>query len=262
MGDRLQPFNRWWIYIIIILNEGLILQIRNSRYAIKIIQKKKYGVTQVIIKEMKKKLYLIGAGDLGREMESWLELLPNFHQKWEIKGYIDQNPNALQGYPSDYIIVGDPLNFDFSPDDNVLICITDPMSKQQLASKLKDKVKFFSYIAPNAILCKYVTLGNGVVICPNSCISTNVQIGDFVYINSGTQIGHDSIISSFCSIMSHVDLGGHVKLGERVFIGTNATIIPGKTVDKDIIIGTGSIVIKNLKIKGTYFGNPATLVEY
>lgn len=211
---------------------------------------------------MKKNLYLIGAGDLGREMESWLELLPDFHQEWEIKGYIDQNPNALKGFPSDYVVVGNPLNFDFSPDDSVLMCITNPRSKQHLASKLKDKVKFFSYIAPNSILCKYVKLGTGVVICPNSCISTNVQIGDFVYINSGTQIGHDSIISSYCSLMSHVDLGGHVKLGERVYMGTNSTIIPSKTVARDIIIGTGSIVIRNLKKKGTYFGNPAKIVEY
>jgi sugar O-acyltransferase (sialic acid O-acetyltransferase NeuD family) len=214
------------------------------------------------MEKIKNNLYLIGAGDLGREMESWLQLLPNFNQNWEIKGYLDQNPDALDGYPSDFVIIGNPFSFKFASNDYVLLCITDIKSKQYLISKLKDKVKFFSYIAPNAILGKFINLGVGVVICPNSCISTNVEIGDFVFINNGTHIGHDCIIGTYCSLMSHVDLGGHVKLGERVYIGTNATIIPGKTINENITIGSGSIVIQNLKKPGTYFGNPASLVVY
>ena len=60
--------------------------------------------------------------------------------------------------------------------------------------------------------------------------------------------------------MSHVDLGGYVTLKKRVYVGTNATIIPGITIGEDIKIGTGAIVIKNLKESGTYFGNPASLI--
>lgn len=211
---------------------------------------------------MKKSLYLIGAGDLGREMESWLILLPNFHHNWEIKGYLDQNPGALNTYPSEYIIIDDPLMFKFNHNDYVLVCLTKPDQKQNLIEKIKDKVKFFSYIAPNATLGKYVNLGTGIVICPNTCISTNVTIGDFVFINAGTQIGHDCKIGAFSSLMAHVDLGGKVKIGERVFMGTNSTIIPGLTINDDITIGTGSIVIRDLKKPGTYFGNPATFLGF
>jgi len=211
---------------------------------------------------MKKNLYLIGAGDLGREMESWLELLPDFHQEWEIKGYLDKNPAALDGYPTDYSIIGDPLNFDYKPEDHILICITDTKLKQDLVTSLKKKVKFFSYLAPNAILGKSVILGEGTIVCPNTCIMTNSRIGDFVFINAGTQIGHDCIVGRYSSLMAHVDLGGHVDLGERVFMGTNSTIIPSVSVNDDIIIGTGSIIIKNLTKLGTYFGNPAGLVSF
>ncbi len=61
----------------------------------------------------KKKFYLIGAGDFGREMESWLELLPDFSEEWEIQGCLDQNPNALKGFPSDYKVIGHPWNIRF-----------------------------------------------------------------------------------------------------------------------------------------------------
>ncbi|MBN1185660.1 MAG: acetyltransferase [Bacteroidales bacterium] len=210
--------------------------------------------------KIKKRLFLIGAGNLGREMESWLGLIPNFKDSWQIIGYLDQNLNALKGYRSYLKILSTYTNFDFNSNDYAVICITDPRQKQEVSNFLKNKVRFFKYIAPNVVLGKFVKIGEGVVICPNSCITTNVRIGDFVFINAGTQIGHDCKIESYCSLMSHVDLGGHVTLGKRVYVGTNATIIPGITVGDDIKIGTGAIVIKNLKEKGTYFGNPASLI--
>ena len=57
--------------------------------------------------------------------------------------------------------------------------------------------------------------------------------------------------------MASVDLGGNVNIGEEVFIGTKATIVPGKSIASNIIIGAGSLVIRNLKKVGSYFGNPA-----
>jgi hypothetical protein len=32
---------------------------------------------------LKKRIYIIGAGDFGREMESWLEDLPNFKNEYD-----------------------------------------------------------------------------------------------------------------------------------------------------------------------------------
>lgn len=213
------------------------------------------------MRKARKNLYIIGAGDLGRMLEAWLGLLPDFDKNWEIKGYLDQDSNALRNYPSDYAIVGDPLTFKFLPDDYALMCVSNPGSKQKLAEYLEHRVKFFSYVAPNTIMGKYMTIGTGVIICPNTCFVSNTYIGDFVFINTGTNIGHDSIIGAYTSIMSNVDLGGRVKLGERVYIGTNATVIPDKTVVNDIVIGAGSIVIQDLKKPGTYFGNPARFLK-
>ena len=63
--------------------------------------------------------------------------------------------------------------------------------------------------------------------------------------------------------MANVDIGGSVILGEGVFIGTKATIIPKKRIFRGIIIGAGTIVIRNLNKVGTYFGNPAKYIgEY
>jgi sugar O-acyltransferase (sialic acid O-acetyltransferase NeuD family) len=177
-------------------------------------------------------------------------------------GYLDQNPNALRKFPSDYNVVGDPLMFNFDSNDYVLLCLTKPDQKENIVSKIRDRVNFFTFIAPNAILGKFINIGTGGIVCPNACISTNVTIGDYVFVNAGTQIGHDCKIGEFSSLMAHIDLGGRVNIGKKVFMGTNSTIIPGVDVNDNITIGTGSIVIQDLRKPGTYFGNPANLINY
>ena len=45
-------------------------------------------------------------------------------------------------------------------------------------------------------------------------------------------------------------------IGNRVSIGTNATIMPVNICD-DVVIGAGSVVTKDITEPGTYAGNPA-----
>lgn len=214
------------------------------------------------MKENIKRLYLLGAGDVGRDMESWLDLLPDFHRKWKITGFLDLNPDALSGYPSNYKILGDERKINFISGEHVLICVANPGVRQRIVMELNNRVAFFSYIAPNVILGKFTKIGAGVIIFPNCCIMTNTEIGDFAFINVGTNIGHDCKIDTYCSVMSNVDIGGDVTVGKNVYIGANATIIPRITVNDNITIGAGSIVIRDLKKQGTYFGNPAKFISH
>ena len=45
-------------------------------------------------------------------------------------------------------------------------------------------------------------------------------------------------------------------IGNRVSIGTNATILP-VTICDDVVVGAGSVVTKDITEPGTYAGNPA-----
>ena len=50
------------------------------------------------------------------------------------------------------------------------------------------------------------------------------------------------------------------KIGDRVSIGTNATILPVE-ICNDVVIGAGSVVTKNITEPGIYVGNPARLLR-
>jgi sugar O-acyltransferase (sialic acid O-acetyltransferase NeuD family) len=209
---------------------------------------------------LKKRIYIIGAGDFGREMESWLENLPDFKNEYEIKGYLDNDSKSLRNKPTDYEILGTHEEVEFNENDYVVIAISNSKVRKRIAESLANRVNFFTYIAPNATIGKFTKIGCGSIICSNCFISTNTVIGDFVIANAGSNIGHDCIIESYCSLMANVDIGGSVILGEGVYIGTKATIIPKKRIFRNITIVPAPMVIRNLNKEGTYFGNPAKFI--
>jgi acetyltransferase-like isoleucine patch superfamily enzyme len=50
------------------------------------------------------------------------------------------------------------------------------------------------------------------------------------------------------------------QLGNRVSVGTNATILP-VTICDHVVIGAGAVVTKNITVAGIYAGNPARFLR-
>lgn len=207
----------------------------------------------------KKKLFIIGAGGLGREIESWLEYIPENNRDWELEGYLDINNKSLNMYPSDYKVISSEKDYIFKKDSMVLIAISNPKKKEEIYNVIKkmNNIKIMTLIAPSATIGKFCVIGEGSIICPNVIITTNVQIGKAVLVNCGSQIGHDVSIGDFSTINANVDIAGKCMLGTHVLMGSNSVIIPGKKIYNDVTIGAGSVVIRNINRKKTLFGNPA-----
>jgi acetyltransferase-like isoleucine patch superfamily enzyme len=49
-------------------------------------------------------------------------------------------------------------------------------------------------------------------------------------------------------------------IGNRVSIGSNATLLPVNICD-DVVIGAGAVVTKDITEKGVYVGNPARKIK-
>lgn len=205
-----------------------------------------------------KNIIIVGAGGFGRELESYLTNLINDDTNISLKGYLDDNLEALEGKESNLKVLGKIDEYIFSENDTVLIAVASIDIKYDIVERLtKKKVDFFTFVDKSAQIGLGVNIGKGTVVCPNVIIPNNSSIGDFVTININTTVGHDSKIGNYCSIMPAVNIGGETFVGNNVFIGTNANILPRiKIVDK-VFIGIGSIVIKSALESGTYFGNPA-----
>ena len=51
-----------------------------------------------------------------------------------------------------------------------------------------------------------------------------------------------------------------IRIGDNVWIGAGAIILPGVTIGDDAVIGAGAIVTKDIKTGEVVGGNPARLL--
>jgi carbonic anhydrase/acetyltransferase-like protein (isoleucine patch superfamily) len=58
-------------------------------------------------------------------------------------------------------------------------------------------------------------------------------------------------------LSSHVCIAGFSEVGQRSFIGINASVIDYVIVAEDCFIAAGAMVNKNTEINSIYMGNPA-----
>ena len=116
----------------------------------------------------------------------------------------------------------------------------------------------------------YVTteelIERGMIVGKNFNRTKNVEIDMFSW---AIEIGDDVTIGPGSTILTHdasmrKTLGiykiGHVKIGNRVFIGANSIILPGVTIGDNVVIAAGSVVCKDIPSNCVCAGNPAKLI--
>ena len=207
----------------------------------------------------RKNLYIIGAGGLGREIENSLLSISETERDWQLKGflheYVDESP--LINYPSTLQILGGWRDYKFTDNDYCIIGTGDCEWRKKTYNSLKNRVNIYTFIHPSSYVYMFTNIGEGTVIMANCFISTNIEIGKACFVNVGTQIGHDVKVGNFTSIMSQVEIGGWCELGEKVFVGSKATVISKRKICNETIVGAGSVVVRNISHPQTVFGNPA-----
>jgi sugar O-acyltransferase (sialic acid O-acetyltransferase NeuD family) len=207
------------------------------------------------------KVYLIGATSAGRELESIIDTID--YERWELIGFLHSyaGESPLCDKPSDYRILGSWDSYPLKRNDNCILAIPDIVWKKRAYNFLRDRAKIVTYVSPLSRIGKFSQVGEGSILVSTAVLSCNVHIGKMVYINGGTQIGHDTIVGDYSTIFSQVQIGGKCVIGEGVTIGSCAVLRPGVKIGDGATIGTGSVVIRNVKPGVTVFGNPAKTIS-
>lgn len=144
------------------------------------------------------------------------------------------------------------------------------VTKKNALKKVKKYLKSFEYYGENCFIQfpvqiegrKSIRLGN------------NVSINAFVHIwgQGGITIGNDTLIASHVSLVSVTHdtqavrfkdsiVEKPIQIGNNVWLGSHCVIMPGITIEDNVIVGAGSVVTKNLKRNGIYTGVPARRIK-
>lgn len=145
-------------------------------------------------------------------------------------------------------------------------------------------------IGTGAVIYAGAVLAEGVLAADYATIREQVEIGLRTIIGRGASIENQCVLGAYCKIETNVYITAYSRLGDRVFvapcvatsndnfvgrtkerfkhfkgvtvetggrIGTNVTILPGKTIGADALIAAGSLVTQDAPAGQISMGQPA-----
>jgi len=116
-----------------------------------------------------------------------------------------------------------------------------------------------TFIGPFTEIQKSVVVGKRCKIQSHSFVCELVTIGDDCFIGHGVMFINDAFRKDGPA-RGDKNYWKATQIGNRVSIGSNATILPVRICD-DAVIGAGAVVTKDITTPGVYAGNPARLLR-
>ena len=92
-------------------------------------------------------------------------------------------------------------------------------------------------------------------VCP-------IIFGDDVLVGPSVTFIASTHPSSISQRKAGIEFGKPIKVGDHVWIGANATIMPGVTIGKNSVVGAGSVVLHDVPPNTVVVGTPARVVKH
>jgi len=115
------------------------------------------------------------------------------------------------------------------------------------------------FVGPYTEIQKGVKIGARTKVQSHAFVCELVEVGEDCFIGHGVMFTNDKFAQGGPA-RGNKSLWGSTRIGNRVSIGSNATILPVLICD-DVVIGAGAVVTRDITISGTYAGNPARLLK-
>ena len=208
-----------------------------------------------------KNLIIIGAGGMGRTLYSNALESIGYASDFIVKGFIDDNINALDGFKNYPPILAKIQDYQPEKNDVFVSSIGGCIRHKCMENIISRGGEFIELIHSTARIYTNAKLGKGNFIGAYTVIGNDAVIGDYNMIQSYSVIGHDVVIGDFNRIDTHVTCIGGIKIGNDCTIHTGAVINHKVTVHDNAKVGACSFVIRNVKEGTTVIGVPAKKIE-
>lgn len=209
---------------------------------------------------MSKGVYIYGAGGHARVIADILA-----SEGKTLLGFIDDDPSKWGKSGPGPEVIG----FEAFPgpgteaDFRVIIGIGDNGARKRVAAKIEatGRSRFDTAVHPSAVIGGNTSLGLGTVVMAGAVINCGSAIGRQVIINTAACIDHDCRIEEFVHISPGARLGGGVSVGAGSWIGLGASVINNCRIGRNVVVGMGAVVIKDIPDSWVVAGNPARFLR-
>ena len=210
-----------------------------------------------------KRIVIVGAGGMAREVKALIREMNRVAPKWEFAGYVVTDMTKLTDRDSRDEVVGDYpwLRANANRVDAVTIGIGAPAARLKVSKEIQQvlpDVEFPALIHPTAHLdFETAQIGNGALVCSGVIGTVNITLDPFALCNFGCTLGHEARIGEGTVINPGANISGGVTLGRGVLVGTGAQILQYITVGDHATVGAGAVVTRDVPPAITVVGIPA-----
>ncbi len=132
------------------------------------------------------------------------------------------------------------------------------------------RIEAFAHVLPGARIGRHCNIGD------HTFIAHDVTVGDRVTIHCGVQLWdgvtlEDDVLIGPNATFTNDRFPRSNQRPERLLptlvkrgasIGANATILPGITIEEQVMVGAGAVVTRNVPRNAVVAGNPARIISY
>lgn len=157
-----------------------------------------------------------------------------------------------------------PTDLDIIDGDCGIVAIGDNWGRAKVVNSIIEKYpnfKFINAIHPSCIIANDAFICIGVLAMAGCIFNTNCEVGNHTFFATGAQIEHDCIIFDYASVSAGSVLGGHVEVFSYAAITLGCTIFDRISIGKNSVVGSGSLVTKDIPDNQLWYGNPAKFIR-
>jgi sugar O-acyltransferase (sialic acid O-acetyltransferase NeuD family) len=208
------------------------------------------------------RLLILGAGGQGQVIADAVQFAQDEGQNIEVSGFLDDNSEIQNKEYLGAPVLGLFKDWSKIPHDALILGIGSNSKRHEIYEKLLiDGANIVSIIHTRALIAHDALIKPGCYIGAYVIIAAGTTVGCNSIIHGNSVIGHHNVIGDHVHIAPGVNTAGGVKIGNGSMIGISATIMPQRSVGDWAVVGSATLVNRNVDSYKTVVGVPGRILE-
>jgi sugar O-acyltransferase (sialic acid O-acetyltransferase NeuD family) len=177
----------------------------------------------------------------------------------QVLGYFDRQVSIRNPYGLDHM--GDERKVDVAAlvkENHVFPTVGDNSARAALIDFFTSHgLNQLAVVDPSSNVSATALIGLSTYVGRNVCVNAMAHIGRGVILNTSCVVEHGCRVADYAHVAPSAVMCGDVHLGVLSFLGANSVVRQTRRIGDRVVIGAGSVVLRDIPDGEVWFGNPA-----